>query len=42
MALAVVKENKEALKFWKGQGFGIKEETVSDDGYAVYMMERDI
>ena len=42
MALAVVKENKEALRFWKGQGFGIKEETVSDDGYAVYMMERDI
>ena len=42
MALAVVKENKEALKFWKGQGFGIKEETVGDDGYAVYMMERDI
>ena len=42
MALAVVKENKEALKFWKGQGFGIKEEAVGDDGYAVYMMERDI
>lgn len=42
MALAVVKENKEALRFWKGQGFGIKEETVGDDGYAVYMMERDI
>jgi len=42
IALAVVKENKEALKFWKDQGFGIKKETVSDDGYAVYIMERDI
>ena len=42
MSLAVVKENKEALKFWKDQGFGIKKETFSDDGYAVYMMERDI
>ena len=42
MALAVVRENKEALKFWKDQGFGIKEKTVSDDGYDVYIMERNI
>lgn len=42
MALAVIKENEEALKFWKEQGFKIDKETVSSDGYDVYMMSRDI
>ena len=42
MALAVVKENEEALKFWKEQGFRVKEDSVSTDGYEVHVMERDI
>ncbi len=42
MALAVVKENEEALKFWKDQGFKVKKESVSTDGYEVYVMDRDI
>ena len=42
MALAVIKENEEALKFWKEQGFRIDKETVSSDGYDVYRMSRDI
>ena len=42
MALAVVKENEEALKFWKDQGFSVDEETVSSEGYEVFRMERDI
>ena len=42
MALAVVKENEEALRFWKGEGFSIKNESVSTDGYEVYVMDRDI
>ena len=42
MALAVIKENEEALKFWKEQGFKVVEETVSTDGYEVYRMARDI
>ena len=42
MSLAVVKNNEEALKFWKEQGFKEVEETVSTDGYDVIRMERDI
>ena len=42
MALAVVKENEEALKFWREQGFKVKEEAVSTDGYSVYVMDREI
>ena len=42
MALAVVKENEEALKFWKEQGFQVKEESVSTEGYEVYVLDRDI
>ena len=37
-----VKENEEALRFWKEQGFRIKEESVSTDGYDVYVMDREI
>ena len=42
MALSVVKENEEAVRFWKGQGFSIRKESVSFDGYEVYMMDREI
>ena len=42
MALAVVKENEEALKFWEDQGFKVKEESVSTDGYQVYVLDRGI
>ena len=42
MALAVVKENKEAFRFWTDQGFRIKSESVSTDGYDVYVMDREI
>ena len=42
MALAVVKENEEAIKFWKDQGFKVKEESVSADGYDVCVMDREI
>ena len=42
MALAVVKENEEALKFWKEQGFKVKEESVSTDGYEVHVLDREI
>ena len=42
MALAVVKENREALRFWKDQGFTVRKESVSDEGYDVYLMDREI
>ena len=42
MSLAVIKKNEEALKFWNEQGFRVVEETVSTDGYEVYVLERDI
>ena len=42
MALAVIKENEEALKFWKEQGFRVKEESISTDGYEVFVMDREI
>ena len=42
MALAVIKGNEEAMKFWKEQGFRVDKETVSTEGYDVYMMSRDI
>jgi len=42
MGLAVIRENKEAIKFWKEQGFRVDKETVSTDGYEVYRMSRDI
>ena len=35
-------ENEEALKFWKEQGFKLKEEARNSDGYDAYVMERDI
>ena len=42
MALAVVKENEEAIRFWKEQGFKVKEDSVSTDGYEVFVMDREI
>ena len=42
IALAVIKENEEALGFWKEQGFRQVEETVNSDGYEVYLLARDI
>ena len=42
MSLAVIKKNEEALQFWQGQGFAAARESVSQDGYEVVVMERDI
>lgn len=42
MTLAVIKQNKEAQKFWEEQGFRQVEETVSTEGYEVYKYARNI
>ncbi len=42
ISLGVIKENAEALQFWKAQGFRPEGETIDQSGHSIIRMARSI